>query len=58
MHLLEKKGFVDKLNELVLIKKYPILGICLGYHLMLNSSEESRKIKGLLDQWARYKIFK
>tara|TARA_B100001989_G_C24481199_1_gene434523 strand:- start:114 stop:719 length:606 start_codon:yes stop_codon:yes gene_type:complete len=47
MHLLKKKGFVDKLNELILIKKYPILGICLGYHLMLNGSEESRKIKGL-----------
>jgi len=47
MHLLKEKGFVDKLNELVLVKKYPILGICLGYHLMLNSSEESKNIKGL-----------
>ena len=31
MHLLKEKGFVDKLNELVLVKKYPILGICLGH---------------------------
>ena len=23
MHLLKEKGFVDKLNELVLVKKYP-----------------------------------
>tara|TARA_A100001015_G_C14711181_1_gene602104 strand:- start:73 stop:678 length:606 start_codon:yes stop_codon:yes gene_type:complete len=47
MHLLKEKGFVENLNELVLVKKRPILGICLGYHLMLKSSEESKNVKGL-----------
>ncbi|MEM4260578.1 MAG: imidazole glycerol phosphate synthase subunit HisH [Candidatus Woesearchaeota archaeon] len=33
-------GFFDELNELVLIKKKPILGICLGMQLMTSYSEE------------------
>ena len=32
--------FLDDLNELVLIKKKPILGICLGMQLMLSKSDE------------------
>ncbi len=47
MKLLKEKGFIEKLNELVLLKKKPILGICLGYHLMLKSSEENKNVKGL-----------
>ena len=47
MRLLKKSGFDDVLNNLVLIRKVPILGICLGYHLMLKSSEENRNTEGL-----------
>ena len=31
---------IDVLNEFVMVKKKPILGICLGMQLMANSSEE------------------
>ncbi len=37
---LKKLGLLDALNENVLVKKKPILGICLGMQLMANSSEE------------------
>jgi glutamine amidotransferase len=37
---LKKLGFYDELNELVLIKQIPILGICLGMQLMTTYSEE------------------
>jgi glutamine amidotransferase len=33
-------GMLQKLNELVLFKKIPVLGICVGMQLMANSSEE------------------
>ncbi len=37
---LKKLNFWDELNEFVLIKKKPILGICLGMQLMSKHSEE------------------
>ena len=37
---LRKMGLVDALNESVLIKKTPILGICLGMQLMAKNSDE------------------
>jgi glutamine amidotransferase len=37
---LHQLGIYDALNEAVLIKKKPILGICLGMQLMANESEE------------------
>ena len=40
MSNLEDLGLVDNLNESVLIRKTPILGICLGMQLMTNGSEE------------------
>ena len=40
------KGLLETLNTQVLIKKKPILGVCLGMHLLTNSSEEG-KLKGL-----------
>lgn len=43
---LHEFGLIDVLNHEVLIKKKPILGICLGMQLLLNESEEG-KLKGL-----------
>lgn len=40
MENLKKRNLMDALNEEVLIKKKPILGICLGMQLMANKSEE------------------
>ena len=40
MSQLKKKGLVDILNEMVLEKHTPILGICLGMQLMTKCSEE------------------
>jgi len=40
MRNLESKGLVPVLKEAVLERKIPILGICLGAQLMLESSEE------------------
>lgn len=39
---LKKNKLIDIINEKVLIKKTPILGICLGFQLMTKSSEEGR----------------
>ena len=40
MNYIHEFGLFDLLNTLVLEKKKPILGICLGMHLMCNKSEE------------------
>ena len=37
---LKELGFWDELNEHVLILKKPILGVCIGMHLMASSSDE------------------
>jgi glutamine amidotransferase len=39
-------NLIDSLNEAVLVKKIPILGICLGMQLMTNFSEEGN-VEGL-----------
>ena len=46
MNQLNNSGFRDRLDELVLIKKVPVLGICVGMQMMANDSEEG-KLKGL-----------
>lgn len=46
MENLQQYNLVDILNKEVLIKKKPILGICLGMQLMASSSEEGNT-KGL-----------
>lgn len=46
MNLLNEGGWLDPLNEKVLVKKTPVLGICLGMQLMTMKSEEGKK-KGL-----------
>ncbi|MDA9279164.1 imidazole glycerol phosphate synthase subunit HisH [Schleiferiaceae bacterium] len=37
---LNKSGFKDRLSELVLVEKTPVLGICVGLQIMAKSSEE------------------
>ena len=46
MQKLESSGLKDILNEMVLIKQKPILGICLGMQLFTSFSEEGN-INGL-----------
>lgn len=46
MKRLKEYGIIEVLNEQVLSKKKPILGICLGMQLMANQSEEGN-VKGL-----------
>jgi glutamine amidotransferase len=37
---LQQRGFIAPLNEYVIEKKVPVLGICLGMHLLAGKSEE------------------
>ena len=46
MEQIEKTGLIELLNEKVLDKKTPVLGICLGAQLLACNSEEGQK-KGL-----------
>jgi len=46
MQKLMDSGMFDRLNQLVLLEKKPVLGICVGVQLMTNSSEEGL-LKGL-----------
>tara|TARA_Y100000588_G_C13932054_1_gene786218 strand:+ start:194 stop:805 length:612 start_codon:yes stop_codon:yes gene_type:complete len=46
MSELNKSGLKDKLNEFVLLKKKPVLGICVGMQIMGNFSDEGN-LKGL-----------
>lgn len=42
MQSLQQSGMLETLNELVLNKKVPVLGVCVGMQLMAKSSEEGR----------------
>ena len=42
MDQLSKSGMQDELNSLVLNKKIPLLGICVGMQMLANNSEEGR----------------
>lgn len=44
---LDKRNLVSILNEEVIIKKKPILGICVGMQLLASFSEENGEHKGL-----------
>lgn len=46
MQKINTSGLLPTLNEAVLVKKIPVLGICLGMQLMTQSSEEGQ-LKGL-----------
>ena len=47
MQQLEDSGLLDSLNNQVIHKKVPILGICLGMQLFARESEESPGVRGL-----------
>ena len=53
---LSNLNLINVLNENVLIKKKPVLGICLGMQIMTDSSEESAETNGL--GWIRGKTIK
>ncbi len=44
---LHKRGLVEILNDLVMVRKKPILGICLGFQLLAEASEEFGLHQGL-----------
>jgi glutamine amidotransferase len=46
MEQLNRSGMREKLDELVLVKKVPVLGICVGMQMLANRSDEG-KLKGL-----------
>ena len=46
MDQLNRSGMREKLDELVLVKKVPVLGICVGMQMLANRSDEG-KLKGL-----------
>jgi cyclase len=50
---LRKLNLIDALNEAVLVKKTPILGICLGMQLMARESREARDRGETLELEAR-----
>lgn len=54
--MLEKTGFWDALNENVIKKKKPVLGLCLGMHLFADVSYEDGENKGL--GWIKGKVVK
>lgn len=47
MNHLIKSNFIDELNEQVISKKIPLLGICLGMQLLADVGNEFTKTKGL-----------
>jgi glutamine amidotransferase len=56
IRLLKTTGIYNVLNDLVLDKKVPILGICLGYQLMFKESEEDNNFRGF--GWIEGKVKK
>jgi glutamine amidotransferase len=54
---LKELNLVDVLNEVVLVKRKPILGICLGMALMTKTSEEGGLVDGLGWVDAKFKRF-
>ena len=66
MENLKTQGLYNSLNEAVLVKKRPILGICLGMQLMAKESEEgntagfgwfkARVVKFRIEDTIRYKV--
>jgi glutamine amidotransferase len=55
MNQLNNSGMREKLDELVLVKKVPVIGICVGMQMMGNRSDEG-KLDGL--KWIDAEILK
>ena len=55
IQLLHKSNMLDEINELVLSKKVPVLGICVGMQIMTKSSEEG-ELQGL--DWINANVIK
>lgn len=55
MEQLNASGMREKLDELVLVKKIPVIGICVGMQMMGNRSDEG-KLEGL--KWIDSEILK
>lgn len=55
MENLRKFELIEPLNEVVLVKKAPVMGICLGMQLMADSSEEG-EVEGM--KWFDAKVIK
>lgn len=47
MQNLHERGFVEPLNEVVLVKQRPLLGICLGMQLLATHGTEDGDVPGL-----------
>jgi imidazole glycerol phosphate synthase glutamine amidotransferase subunit len=47
MRNLRERGLVDALNETVISRQVPLLGICLGMQLLADQSEEAPGVMGL-----------
>ncbi len=56
MRNLRELNLIDLLNELVIDKQIPILGICLGFQLMAMEGNEFGKNKGL--GWLKSKVLR
>jgi imidazole glycerol-phosphate synthase subunit HisH len=56
MQNLHARGLVDALNEAVLGRGAPLLGICLGMQLLADASEEAPGVQGL--GWIAGKVLK
>ena len=48
MNNINKTGIRQVLDDLVINKKIPVLGICLGMQLLTNESEEGKRGRPLL----------
>jgi glutamine amidotransferase len=47
MRSLRERGLIDLLNEQALVRRKPILGICLGYQMMAEAGDEGGRHEGL-----------
>tara|TARA_B100000575_G_C23143352_1_gene666227 strand:- start:5958 stop:6566 length:609 start_codon:yes stop_codon:yes gene_type:complete len=58
MRLLQKLNLIEILDKVVIEKKIPVLGICLGYQMMFEKNEEDLNYNGLGWIKGRVKKFK
>jgi len=56
MKHLKELGLIELLNEEIIVKKKPFLGVCLGMQLIAKESQENGKTEGL--SWINAKVVK